>query len=36
MQVDPYTDDLATLVLDVKVAEAGWARHAPNPLLLVG
>jgi len=36
MQVDPYADDLATLGLDVMVAEAGWARHAPNPLLLVG
>ena len=28
--------DLATLGLDVLVAEAGWSRHAPNPLLLVG
>jgi FdhE protein len=36
MQVDPYADDLATLGLDVMVGEAGWARHAPNPLLLVG
>ena len=36
MQVDPFADDLATLGLDVLVAEAGWARHAPNPLLLVG
>jgi FdhE protein len=36
MQADPYADDLATLALDVMVAEAGWARHAPNPLLLVG
>ena len=36
MKVDPYADDLATLGLDVMVAEAGWARHAPNPLLLVG
>jgi FdhE protein len=34
-QVDPYADDLATLGLDVMVAEAGWARHAPNPLLLI-
>jgi hypothetical protein len=25
-----------TLGLDVLVAEAGWSRHAPNPLLLVG
>ena len=36
MQADPYADDLATLALDVMVAETGWARHAPNPLLLVG
>jgi FdhE protein len=36
MQADPYADDLATLGLDVMVGETGWARHAPNPLLLVG
>jgi FdhE protein len=36
MRVDPFADDLATLGLDVLVAEAGWSRHAPNPLLLVG
>ena len=36
MEVDPFADDLATLGLDLLVAEAGWARHAPNPLLLVG
>lgn len=36
MQVDPFADDLATLGLDMMVAEAGWARHAPNPLLLAG
>jgi len=36
MEVDPFADDLATLGLDVLVAEAGWSRHAPNPLLLVG
>jgi FdhE protein len=36
MQADPYADDLATLGLDVMVGDAGWARHAPNPLLLVG
>jgi FdhE protein len=35
MQVDPFADDLATLGLDILVAEAGWARHAPNALLLV-
>ncbi|WP_243040074.1 formate dehydrogenase accessory protein FdhE [Dyella sedimenti] len=36
MQADPYADDLASLGLDLLVAEAGYARHAPNPLLLVG
>jgi FdhE protein len=36
MQVDAMADDLASLGLDVMVAEAGWARHAPNPLLLAG
>jgi FdhE protein len=36
MQADPYADDFATLGLDVMVGETGWARHAPNPLLLVG
>jgi FdhE protein len=36
MKVDPVADDLATLGLDVLVAEAGWLRHAPNPLLLIG
>jgi FdhE protein len=35
MNVDPVADDLATLGLDILVAEAGWSRHAPNPLLLV-
>jgi FdhE protein len=35
-KVDPYADDLATLGLDIMVSEAGWARHAPNPLLLIG
>jgi FdhE protein len=34
-QADPYADDLASLALDVLVSEAGWARHAPNPLLLI-
>ena len=36
MKLDPFADDLATLGLDLMVAEAGWARHAPNPLLLTG
>ena len=36
MQADPYADDIGTLGLDVMIGEAGWARHAPNPLLLVG
>jgi FdhE protein len=35
MKADPYADDLASLGLDVLVAEAGWSRHAPNPLVLV-
>ncbi|MDB5417186.1 MAG: fdhE [Phenylobacterium sp.] len=35
-KVDPVADDLATLGLDLMVAEAGWSRHAPNPLLLIG
>jgi FdhE protein len=35
MKADPFADDLVTLGLDVLVAEAGWSRHAPNPLLLV-
>jgi len=36
MQVDAMADDLASLGLDMMVAEAGWSRHAPNPLLLGG
>jgi FdhE protein len=35
-RVDPFADDLASLALDVLVGEAGWSRHAPNPLLLMG
>jgi FdhE protein len=35
-KADPFADDLATLGLDLLVAEVGWARHAPNPFLLVG
>lgn len=35
-KIDPVADDLASLGLDVLVAEAGWSRHAPNPLLLIG
>jgi FdhE protein len=35
MKADPFADDLASLGLDILVAEAGWPRHAPNPLLLV-
>jgi FdhE protein len=35
MKVDPVADDLASLGLDLLVAEAGWSRHAPNPLLLL-
>ena len=36
LEVDPFANDLATLDLDTLVAEAGWFRHAPNPLLLIG
>ena len=32
--IDPYADDLASLGLDILVAEEGFARHAPNPFLL--
>jgi FdhE protein len=35
-QVDAFADDLASLALDVLVADAGWSRHAPNPWLLLG
>ncbi len=35
-RVDPFADDLSSLALDVLVGEAGWSRHAPNPLLLMG
>ena len=35
MQLDPVADDLATLGLDLMVAQAGWSRHALNPLLPV-
>ncbi|WP_063570791.1 formate dehydrogenase accessory protein FdhE [Luteibacter rhizovicinus] len=35
-QVDPYADDLASLGLELMVSEEGFARHAPNPLLLTG
>ena len=34
--VDAYADDFATLGLDMMVGEAGWSRHAPHPLLLIG
>lgn len=32
--VDPVADDVATLGLDLKVRDAGWARAAFNPFLL--
>ena len=34
MAVEAMADDLASLGLDIKVSEAGWSRHAPNPLIL--
>ena len=36
MQVEPMADDLASLGLDLLLADAGWSRHTPNPLILVG
>lgn len=36
MAVEAMADDLASLGLDIKVSEAGWSRHAPNPLILAG
>ncbi len=36
MEADPTADDLASIGLDLMLAAADWARHAPNPLLLVG
>ncbi|MBN9511540.1 MAG: formate dehydrogenase accessory protein FdhE, partial [Alphaproteobacteria bacterium] len=36
MQAEPAADDLASLGLDLLLAEAGWARHAPNPLIIAG
>ena len=36
MAVEPMADDLASLGLDMLVAEAGWSRLAANPLVLVG
>jgi FdhE protein len=35
-QLEPVADDLASLTLDLLVAEAGYARHGVNPLLLFG
>lgn len=35
-ELDPFADDLATIELDVAASDAGWSRHAPNPLLLIG
>jgi FdhE protein len=32
-EVDPAADDLATLGLDLLVAQDGWSRHAPSLLL---
>jgi FdhE protein len=36
MAIDPVADDLASLGLDLLVAESGSSRHAPNPLVLTG
>jgi FdhE protein len=34
MGVEPMADDLASLGLDMLVSEAGYRRHAPNPLVI--
>jgi FdhE protein len=34
MAVEPIADDLASLGLDMLVGEAGYQRHAPNPLVI--
>lgn len=34
--LDPVADDLASLTLDLLVADAGYARHGVNPFLLFG
>ncbi len=34
--VEPVADDLATVSLDLLVAEAGWQRHGVNLMLLFG
>ena len=36
MKAEPLADDLASLGLDLRVSEAGYARHAPNPLIIGG
>ena len=36
MQAEPMADDLASLGLDMLLADAGWSRHAPNPLVIAG
>ena len=36
MAVEPMADDLASLGLDILVGEAGFDRHAANPLVLAG
>jgi FdhE protein len=34
--LEPLADDVATLALDLRMAEAGWARHGVNLLMLPG
>jgi FdhE protein len=36
MQVEPVADDLGSFALDIMIGEAGWSRHVPNPLVIVG
>ncbi len=34
--LEPFADDVATLALDVLMADDGWARHGVNPFLVPG
>jgi FdhE protein len=36
MATEPMADDLASLGLDMLVGEAGYQRHAANPLVIGG
>lgn len=34
MNIEPLADDLASLGLDLMVADAGWSRHTANPFVI--